>query len=81
MSDEQKPDNPADIAAELIRKRAAEQGYELVEDFDEHIAEWRDYLDEPIWSDEVKPLPNKIPAPEIGEDEFPAELEEEEYGS
>jgi hypothetical protein len=40
--------NPADVAAELIRKRAAEQGYELVEDFDAQVAEWRDYFNQPF---------------------------------
>jgi hypothetical protein len=44
-------DNPADIAAEIIKKRAAEAGQELADDFDERVAEWRAYMEEPISED------------------------------
>jgi hypothetical protein len=40
--------NPADVAAEIIKRRAAESGLEIAEDFDERIAEARDYLAEEV---------------------------------
>lgn len=47
MSDEYRK-NPADILAEIVKQKAANEGLELTEDFEEQIAIIRDYYNEPV---------------------------------